>query len=64
MADAGAAEVLEQQDLTPERLAESIRFLATNPTAQSAMRRAAHTRSLSGADDRLADLIEKVAASR
>jgi UDP-N-acetylglucosamine--N-acetylmuramyl-(pentapeptide) pyrophosphoryl-undecaprenol N-acetylglucosamine transferase len=64
MADAGAAEVLEQQDLSPERLAESIRFLATNPTAQSAMRRAARSRSLAGADNRLADLIEKVAASR
>lgn len=61
MTQAGAAELLEQHDLSPERLAETIRSLATDPHRQTAMQAAARSRALTGADDRLADLIQQVA---
>jgi UDP-N-acetylglucosamine--N-acetylmuramyl-(pentapeptide) pyrophosphoryl-undecaprenol N-acetylglucosamine transferase len=62
MTEAGAANVIEQHHLTPDRLAEAIRALAINPGKQEAMRTAARTRALSGADNRLAELMETVAA--
>lgn len=62
MAEAGAANLIEQQDLSPERLTEAIRDLAINRGKQEAMRAAARTRALSGADNRLAELMETIAA--
>lgn len=62
MAQAGAANLIEQQDLTPDRLAEGIRALAIAPVRLETMRKAARTRSLPGADVRLAELMETVGA--
>ena len=63
MAKAGAANLIEQQDLTPGRLTEAIRAFAIARGKLDAMRAAAHTRSLPGADVRLAELMEAVAAT-
>lgn len=61
---AGAALLLDQADLTPDRLAGLLRPLATDPGHRVAMARAAHARALPDADERLADLVERVAATR
>ncbi len=63
MAEAGAANLIEQQELSPERLTEAIHALAASPGKLASMQTAARTRALSGADDRLADLMENVATS-
>ncbi len=61
---AGAAVHLDQTDLTPERLAALLEPLAADPDRRTAMNRAARARALPQADERLADLVERVAASR
>lgn len=64
MAEAGAAVVLEQDGMTAETLATLLRTLAKNPVRQQAMRTAARTRAITGADKTLADLVEEVGAGR
>ncbi len=64
MAAAGAAVVLEQTDLTPERLDHIIRSCALQPGTLVNLRQAARHRAMTGADQHLADLIEQVAARR
>jgi len=61
---AGAGLLLDQADLTPERLAALLQPLAADPDRRRAMSRAARARALPDADQRLADLVERVAASR
>lgn len=61
---AGAGLLLDQADLTPERLAALLQPLAADPDRRAAMSRAARARALPDADQRLADLVERVAASR
>lgn len=57
---AGGARVLEQQDLTPERLFEEIMALCT-PDQLAQMDRAARTLAKPDAAARIADLIERLA---
>lgn len=64
MMNAGAAMLLEQAALTPDRLAETIRNLATHPVEMQEMRVKARTRASVGADESLADLIVKTGSSR
>jgi len=64
LATAGAARVLEQKNLTVESLDHAIRFCALEPGKLAAMRAAARQQTLTGADRRLADLIEQVSANR
>jgi UDP-N-acetylglucosamine--N-acetylmuramyl-(pentapeptide) pyrophosphoryl-undecaprenol N-acetylglucosamine transferase len=64
MAQAGAADVIEQKDLTADRLTDYIRNKMRDTAALAAMQGAARRRSLTGADEKLADLVEEVAAGR
>lgn len=64
MANAGAAELLEQTDLTAGRLDAMIRACALESGKLDSMRVAARQRAMTGAAQRLADLIEKVAVTR
>ncbi len=64
MSAAGAADVILQGDLTVDRLAGYIRDRIQNAASLSAMRAAARRRSMTGADEKLADLVEEVAAGR
>lgn len=64
MAQAGAADVIEQKDLTANRLIDYIRNRMRDTAALAAMQGAARRRSLTGADEKLADLVEEVAAGR
>ncbi len=61
MAAAGAAELLEQHDLSPEGLATLLNRYATQPEKLEAMRQAALARAVTGTDESLADLVEQVA---
>lgn len=62
MAEAGAAEVLEQKDMSPEILDEMLLAYIMQPSKVTVMRQAAHQRAVKGADQTLADLIEQVAS--
>jgi UDP-N-acetylglucosamine--N-acetylmuramyl-(pentapeptide) pyrophosphoryl-undecaprenol N-acetylglucosamine transferase len=64
MASAGAADVIEQKELTPERLAGYLRDALAAPGKLERMRAAARRRAIAGADGRLADLVEEVASGR
>lgn len=64
MTEAGAAMMLEQDALSPALLADSIRMLAEDPPRLAGMREQARLRFSAGADEALADLIEKVGARR
>lgn len=64
MMDAGAAIMLEQTALSPALLADSIRALAVDPLWLAGIRDKARARFSAGADEALADLIEKIGASR
>lgn len=64
MAEAGAAVVLEQPELTAERLEAMLQRLGRPPGRLDPMRQAARGRAITGADQRLADLIEQVAGTR
>ncbi len=61
---AGAATLMDQADLTPERLEAWLRQFAMDPAKRAAMRQAARARAVPRSDERLADLIERVATSR
>lgn len=64
MAATGAADMIEQRDLTPERLTGYLTELLAAPARLTAMRAAARQRAITGGDAKLADLIEEVAAGR
>lgn len=64
MADAGAAVVINQADLSAERLTSLLQERINHPAVLSGMRQAARRRALAGADEALADLIEEVARPR
>lgn len=64
MMSAGAATLLEQNSLSPDLLAETIKRMATDPRALMEMRDHARARMSPGAAEALADLIEKVGGSR
>ena len=64
MAATGAADVIEQRDLTPARLTGYLTQLLAAPARLTAMRAAARQRAITGGDAILADLIEEVAAGR
>jgi UDP-N-acetylglucosamine--N-acetylmuramyl-(pentapeptide) pyrophosphoryl-undecaprenol N-acetylglucosamine transferase len=61
---AQAALLLDQAELTPERLGDALLSLAADPARRAAMRQAALARALPGADRNLAVLVERAAASR
>ncbi len=61
---AGAARVLEQKDLTPERLAAAIVEMLQDVGRLSRMERCARSLARPDAAARIADLIEKLAISR
>jgi len=58
---AGGAIRIEQWDLTPERLAKEIGALAKDPVRLAQMAQAARSAGTTGAAERLADLVIKVA---
>jgi UDP-N-acetylglucosamine--N-acetylmuramyl-(pentapeptide) pyrophosphoryl-undecaprenol N-acetylglucosamine transferase len=58
---AGAARVVEQSDLTPERLAKEIRELMASPAALEKMETFARTLARPDAAERIADLVEDLA---
>ena len=60
---AGAALLLDQSELTPERLADLLRPLASDPSRRDTMARAARAHALPDADERLADLVIKITTS-
>lgn len=64
MMAAGAAILLEQETLSPELLAGTLRSLADQPGELSEMQTRAKARAGAGADESLADLIVKVGGSR
>ena len=64
MMAAGAATVLEQETLSPEQLADTIRTLSTSPDIMEGMRTRARARAGTGSDELLADLIVKIGGSR
>lgn len=64
MRETGAAIVMEQAALSPPLLASSIRELMADPIRMAAMREKARDCFPAGADQALADLIEKVGTSR
>ena len=64
MAEAGAAKLVEQKDLTPEVLETFFRLHARQPDSLAAMRQAARSRAITGADEALADLIENTIRAR
>jgi UDP-N-acetylglucosamine--N-acetylmuramyl-(pentapeptide) pyrophosphoryl-undecaprenol N-acetylglucosamine transferase len=61
LAEAGAAEVLREDALTPESLASRLRGLIEDPERLTAMAAAAKLVAKPDAADRLADLVEKTA---
>ncbi|HEX3916667.1 MAG TPA: undecaprenyldiphospho-muramoylpentapeptide beta-N-acetylglucosaminyltransferase [Caulobacteraceae bacterium] len=62
LADAGAAEVIREDALSPESLAERLAALLADPAKLSQMAAVAHGVGRPDAADRLADLVEKTAA--
>lgn len=61
LADAGAAVVLRESDLTPERLTAEVGAILTDPARASAMAAAALAQGRPDAARRLADLVEELA---
>lgn len=61
LVDAGAAVVIAEDALTPERLADAVRPLLSDPSRLSAMSSAARTAAIPDAARRLADLVEATA---
>jgi len=60
--EAGAARVILQAELTPERLIEDIRGLLSSPLRLVGMERAAKSLAQPGAAARIADLVEEMVA--
>src|SRR5690606_19483153 len=61
LADAGAAEVLKEDDMTAEQLSEVLSRLLNDPEGLSARAAAARSVATPDAAERLADLVEKTA---
>ena len=64
MVAAHAADMLEQKDITADKLAAHLGKRLADSASLSAMRQAAHTRVIPGADEKLADLVEEVTRPR
>jgi UDP-N-acetylglucosamine--N-acetylmuramyl-(pentapeptide) pyrophosphoryl-undecaprenol N-acetylglucosamine transferase len=64
LAEAGGAIRIEQRDFTPDRLAEEIARLATDPARLTGMAQAAKSAGSVDAAERLADLVLKAAGDR
>lgn len=62
LSDVGAAETIAEKRLTPERLAEAILRLVEEPSALAVASAAARSVARPDAAERLADLVEQVAA--
>jgi UDP-N-acetylglucosamine--N-acetylmuramyl-(pentapeptide) pyrophosphoryl-undecaprenol N-acetylglucosamine transferase len=62
LARAGGGWLIEQKDMTPERLAGDLAALIANPAGLAAAAKAAQTIGRPDAVERLANLVEKVAA--
>ena len=62
LAEAGAAETIREDSLTPERLAERLAALLADPARLTVMAAAAHAVARPDAAQRLADLVEATAA--
>ena len=63
LADAGAAVVLREDDLSVESLAAALTTLLDDPARLAAMSKAARSVARTDAAERLADLVEKVASA-
>jgi UDP-N-acetylglucosamine--N-acetylmuramyl-(pentapeptide) pyrophosphoryl-undecaprenol N-acetylglucosamine transferase len=61
MERAGAARVIVQADLTPERLAAAVRGFITSPESLDGMESAARRLARPGAVERIADMVEELA---
>lgn len=64
LADAGAAVLLDERDLTPERLAVEVRALLSDPPGLAAMGQAGRSAAMPDAAERLADLALEMARER
>ena len=64
LAEAGAAQVMAEDDLTPESLAEALAGLLGHPGKLATMAAAARSVAVPDAAEKLADLVEKTAAHR
>jgi UDP-N-acetylglucosamine--N-acetylmuramyl-(pentapeptide) pyrophosphoryl-undecaprenol N-acetylglucosamine transferase len=64
LADAGAAVVLREGELSAERLAGTLAGLLSDPGKLAAMSRAARSMARPDAAERLADLVEQVASAK
>ncbi len=64
MEKAGAARVIVQSELTPERLAKEVWDLLQNPDALRGMEDSARSLAKPDAAERIADLVEELAATR
>lgn len=62
LAEAGGGWLIEQKDMTPERLAGDLAGMIEDPLRLSAAAKAARTVGRPDAVERLADLVEKIAA--
>lgn len=62
LADVGAADVIPERQLTPDRLAAAIQRLVEEPGALTRAAAAAHSVARPDAAERLADLVDEVAA--
>jgi UDP-N-acetylglucosamine--N-acetylmuramyl-(pentapeptide) pyrophosphoryl-undecaprenol N-acetylglucosamine transferase len=62
LTDAGAADVLAEDDVTPQRLADLLETLLSEPAHLAQMSAAARSVSRPDAAEKLADLVERVAA--
>jgi len=64
LADAGAAEIISEDDLTVESLADALGRLLGDPATLAKMSEAARSVAVPDAAERLADLVEKTALNR
>ena len=61
LADAGAAEIISEDELTVERLADALQRLLSHPADLAKMAAAARSVAVPDAAERLADVVERVA---
>ena len=64
LADVGAAVIIPQDDLTPERLVETLRCIVSDDERNATMRAAARTRTMDNPAIRISDALLKLAARR
>lgn len=62
LADAGAAEIISEDDLTPDSLASTLQRLFEHPAELARMAAAARSVAVPDAAEKLADLVERTAA--